>query len=101
MKNLIILKNGENVSPEELENEIGKDPLVQEIIVREKESVIEAEIYPDMEYAQKKRIKDVPARLQEVIDDYNRGLPPYKKIHGLTIREEEFEKTPSRKIKRQ
>ncbi|WP_346909008.1 AMP-dependent synthetase/ligase [Faecalicatena orotica] len=100
-KNLIILKNGENVSPEELENEIGKDPLVQEIIVREKESVIEAEIYPDMEYAQKKRIKDVPARLQEVIDDYNRGLPPYKKIHGLTIREEEFEKTPSRKIKRQ
>lgn len=100
-KNLIILKNGENVSPEELENEIGKDPLVQEIIVREKESVIEAEIYPDMEYAQKKRIKDVPARLQEVIDDYNRGLPPYKKIHGLTIREEEFEKTPSKKIKRQ
>ena len=100
-KNLIILKNGENVSPEELENEIGKDPLVQEIIVREKESVIEAEIYPDMEYAQKKRNKDVPARLQEVIDDYNRGLPPYKKIHGLTIREEEFEKTPSKKIKRQ
>lgn len=100
-KNLIILKNGENVSPEELENEIGKDPLVQEIIVREKESVIEAEIYPDMEYAQKKRIKDVPARLQEIIDDYNKGLPPYKKIHGLTIREEEFEKTPSKKIKRQ
>ena len=100
-KNLIILKNGENVSPEELENEIGKDPLVQEIIVREKESVIEAEIYPDMEYAQKKRIKDVPTRLQEVIDDYNRGLPPYKKIHGLTIREVEFEKTPSKKIKRQ
>lgn len=99
-KNLIILKNGENVSPEELENEISSDPLVQEIIVREKESVIEAEIFPDLEYAQKKRIKDVPAKLQEIIDTFNQGKPPYKKIHSLIIREEEFEKTPSKKIKR-
>lgn len=99
-KNLIILNNGENVSPEELENEISSDPLVQEVIVREKESVIEAEIFPDLEYAQKKRIKDVPAKLQEIIDTFNQGMPPYKKIHSLIIREEEFEKTPSKKIKR-
>lgn len=100
-KNLIILKNGENVSPEELENEICKDPLIKEIIVRDKEAVIEAEIFPDLEYAQKKRIKDVPAKLQEIIDALNKGMPPYKKVHGLIIRDEEFEKTPSKKIKRQ
>lgn len=99
-KNLIILKNGENVSPEELENEISRFPLVKEIIVREKESVIEAEIFPDMEYAQKKKIKDVEGKLQEVLDQYNQGLPMYKKIHSLKIRSEEFEKTPSKKIKR-
>lgn len=99
-KNLIILKNGENVSPEELENEIGKDPLVMEILVREKDSVIEAEIFPDLEYAKKKRIKDIPGKLQEVIDTFNQGLPAYKKVHSLKIREEEFEKTPSKKIKR-
>lgn len=99
-KNLIILKNGENVSPEELENEISKDPLVGEIIVREKESVIEAEIFPDLEYAKKKRIKDVPGRLQEILDDFNQGLPVYKRVHSLKVREEEFEKTPSKKIKR-
>lgn len=99
-KNLIILKNGENVSPEELENEISKSPLVKEIIVRDNDSVIEAEIFPDLEYAQKKRVKDVPGKLQEVIDEYNKGLPVYKRIHGLKIREEEFEKTPSKKIKR-
>lgn len=99
-KNLIILKNGENVSPEELENEISRDPLVQEILVREKDSVIEAEIFPDLEYAKKKRIKDVPGRLQEIIDAFNQGMPPYKKIHALKVREEEFEKTPSKKIKR-
>lgn len=99
-KNLIILKNGENVSPEELENELGKSPLISEIIVREKDSVIRAEIFPDYEYVQKKRIKDIAEALQEVIDDFNKGLPPYKKIHGLKVRETEFEKTPSKKIKR-
>lgn len=99
-KNLIILKNGENVSPEELENEISKSPLVKEIIVRDNDSVIEAEIFPDLEYAQKKRVKDIQEKLQEVIDEYNKGLPVYKRIHGLKIREEEFEKTPSKKIKR-
>lgn len=99
-KNLIILKNGENVSPEELENEIGKDPLVKEVLVRETDSVIEAEIFPDLEYAKKKRIKDVPGKLQEVIDKFNQGLPAYKKVHSLKVRDEEFEKTPSKKIKR-
>lgn len=99
-KNLIILKNGENVSPEELENEISKDPLVKEIIVREKDAVIEAEIFPDLDYAKKKHVKDVPGRLQEVIDAFNQGLPAYKKVHSLKVREEEFEKTPSKKIKR-
>ena len=45
-KNLIILANGENVSPEELENELGRNDLVKEILVREHEKVIEAEIFP-------------------------------------------------------
>lgn len=99
-KNLIILKNGENVSPEELENELSKSPLIKEIIVRERDFVIEAEIFPDLEYAKKKRIKDVQEGLQGVIDEFNKGLPPYKKIHGLKVRDEEFEKTPSKKIKR-
>lgn len=99
-KNLIILKNGENVSPEELENALLHYDLIQEVLVREAESVIEAEIFPDYEYAKKKHIKDVPAKLQEIIDEYNKGLPAYKKIHSLKVRGTEFEKTPSKKIKR-
>lgn len=99
-KNLIITKNGENVSPEELENKLGENRLVQEILVRESEGVIEAEIFPDYEYAKKKKIKDIPAALQELLDDYNQGAPAYKKVYRLKVRETEFEKTPSRKIKR-
>ncbi|MGN0511792.1 MAG: AMP-binding protein [Lachnospiraceae bacterium] len=99
-KNLIITKNGENVSPEELENKIGEQRLVKEILVRENEGVIEAEIFPDDEYVKKKRIKDVSAALQEIIDEYNQGAPAYKKVYKLKIRDEEFPKTPSKKIKR-
>mgnify|MGYP003282332307 CR=1 FL=1 len=99
-KNLIITKNGENVSPEELENKIGEERLVQEILVRENAGVIEAEIFPDHEYAQKEQIEDIPGRLQEIIDAYNKTAPPHKKVYSLKVRDKEFEKTPSKKIKR-
>ena len=99
-KNLIITKNGENVSPEELENALSTNRLVGEVLVREKGGVIEAEIYPDPDYVKKKRIKDVRTSLQEVIDEYNRTAAPQKKIYSLVVRETEFEKTTTRKIKR-
>ena len=99
-KNLIILANGENVSPEEIENQIAKSDLVKEIIVRETDKVIQAEIFPDYEYAKKKRIKDIPAALQEIIDTYNSTAPVYKRVLDLVVRETEFEKNTSKKIKR-
>ena len=99
-KNLIILANGENVSPEEIENQIGKADLVKEIVVREAEGRIQAEIFPDYEFAKKKRIKDIKAGLQEIIDKYNKEAPVYKRVLDLKLRETEFEKNTSRKIKR-
>lgn len=100
IKNLIILANGENVSPEELENQLGRERLVKEVVVRETQKVIQAEIFPDYEYAKKKHIKDIRAALQEAVDRYNQEMPVYKRIHDLVVRETEFDKTPSKKIKR-
>jgi long-chain acyl-CoA synthetase len=99
-KNLIITKNGENVSPEELENKIGEHRLIQEILVRESEGLIEAEIFPDLEYAAKIGVEDMQATLQEIIDTYNSNAPAYKKVYRLKVRDTEFVKTPSKKIKR-
>lgn len=99
-KNLIITPNGENVSPEELENKIGANRLIQEILVREQDGVIEAEIFPDYEYVKKKKISDIEAALQKIIDDYNKEAPAHKKVYHIKVREVEFEKTPSKKIKR-
>lgn len=99
-KNLIILANGENVSPEELENELSRSDLVKEILVRQKDKVIEAEIFPDQEYVEKQGIADVNAELQKLIDAFNKDMPVYKRIYSLIVRNEEFEKTAAKKIKR-
>lgn len=99
-KNLIITPNGENVSPEEIENKLSEKRLVQEVLVRESDGVIEAEIFPDYEYAAKKKIKDIQAQLQEIIDSYNKTAPLYKRIFKLKVRDVEFEKNTTKKIKR-
>lgn len=99
-KNLIITKNGENVSPEEIENELSKNRIVQEVLVRDREGVIEAEIFPDYEYAAKKKVKDIQAVLQEIIDAYNKDAVLYKRVYKLVVRETEFEKNTTKKIKR-
>ena len=99
-KNLIILSNGENISPEELENAIGKDDLVKEILVRESGQKIEAEIFPDYEYAELHKIEDIPAALQAIIDEFNKDMPLYKRVGALKIRDVEFDKSTTKKIKR-
>lgn len=99
-KNLIITPNGENVSPEEIENKLGDNRLVQEVLVRENEGTIEAEIFPDYDYAGKKKIKDMQGELQKIIDAYNKTAPLYKRVFKLKVRETEFEKNTTKKIKR-
>ncbi len=106
-KNLIILSNGKNVYPEEIENELVATPGVIDIIVYEGQSkrgmehnAIVAEVYPDKEYIQKNNITDIHAHLQKYVDDYNRNAVPYKKIGVLKVRDTEFPKNTLRKIMR-
>ena len=99
-KNLIITPNGENVLPEEIENILSEKRIIQEVIVRESEGVIEAEIFPDYEYAAKKRVKDIRSNLQKILDEYNLKASLYKRVVKLKIRETEFQKNTTKKIKR-
>lgn len=95
-KNLIILANGENVSPEELENKFACVDAVKEIVVYDLDGVITAEVYPNPDY----EFTDTRGQIQEEIDKVNDTLPQPKQIHGLVLRDTEFEKTASKKIKR-
>lgn len=95
-KNLIILSNGENVSPEELENLFALFAPIKEIVVYGKNDVLTAEVYPNPDYES----EDICAEIQAKIDEINDTLPTTKQIHNLVIRDTEFEKTVSKKIKR-
>ena len=106
-KNLIILSNGKNVYPEEIENELISVPGVQDIVVYEGQSrrgiehnVIVAEVFPDKEYIEKNGITDIKKHLHGYIIEYNKTAVPYKKIAVLKIRNEDFPKNTLRKIMR-
>lgn len=93
-KNLIILSNGENVSPEEIENQFAYYAPIKEIVVYGLNGQITAEVYPDPEYV----CDDIKAVIQAKIDEVNSGFPAAKQIVSLVIRDTEFEKTASKKI---
>lgn len=91
-KNLIILSNGENISPEELEQNIARDPGVQEVLVYDENSKIVAEIFPTEEYLGNEEY------FEALKDKVNKGRPIYKQITKVRLREEEFIKNASMKI---
>ena len=107
LKNLIILSNGKNVYPEEIEKEFQSLPGVLEIVVYEgvsrrgvEHNAIVAEIYPNHDYLEKNGISDPHAYFTRLIEAYNKTAVPYKKIGQLRLRREEFPKNTLRKILR-
>ncbi len=99
-KNLIILSNGENVSPEELENKFAVSDIVAEIMVYGEEGFVTAEIFPNPDTTKDMSREEVIAALNEEIKTVNATLSSSKTIRRLRLREAEFDKTPSKKIKR-
>ena len=104
-KNVIILSNGKNVFPEELEEHLNSVPLFLENAVVGRtdsrgETVITAVVYPDYNALKDKTEEEIQTILRDRLNEVNRTLPQYKQMRGLEIRKSEFEKTTSRKIKR-
>ena len=107
LKNLIILSNGKNVYPEEIEDALSATPGVVDVVVYEGKSkrgeafnTIVAEIYPDKDMLAKQGVTDLKAYFQKFVNEYNKTAVPYKKIGLLKVREVEFPKNTLRKILR-
>ncbi|MBQ8401678.1 MAG: AMP-binding protein, partial [Clostridia bacterium] len=104
-KNLIIFSNGKNVYPEEIEEYLSRIPDIQESVVLGRENaqgevVITALIYPDYTRFEGKDKSGIFDAIKSQITDLNRTLPAFKQIREIEIRDTEFERTTSRKIKR-
>jgi long-chain acyl-CoA synthetase len=109
-KNVIVTKNGKNIFPEEVEFYLNRSPYIAEVVVTgEKEgdtgeSIVWANIFPDHEaIAEQKGTlseQELRALLKSEIDRINDQMPFYKRVKRFRIRETEFDKTTTRKIKR-
>ncbi len=111
-KNVIVTKNGKNIFPEEVEAYLNKSPYIQESLVWGKyeeesgETYVNAQIVPDFdEIKQKLRmaelsLDDVYRVINAEVRSINRNMPLYKRIRDFSVRENEFAKTTTKKIKR-
>lgn len=99
-KNLIILSNGENISPEEIENKFVDDGIIKEIIVLAEKDTIVAEVYPEDQLTVGMTKVEISAEIGKIVDRVNSDLKTDRQIHSFRIRENPFERTSTGKIKR-
>lgn len=112
-KNVIISKSGENVFPEEIEDILNRNPFVQECMVFGEEDekhteIIAVQIVTDaeafIEFSEKNKVKITPELVNDIISEAvketNKELPAFKQIRKFYVRDSEFEKTTTQKIKR-
>lgn len=111
-KSVIVTKNGKNIYPEELEYYLNDNPLISEAMVvgvkheGDDETYVNAIIYPNKEAIceslGKENVSEEAIRklMNHIVQDVNKKFPNYKHIKGIKIRDTEFEKTTTQKIKR-
>jgi long-chain acyl-CoA synthetase len=101
-KNMILTGSGQNVYPEEIEAKLNDLPYVSESLVMDCGGKVCALIHPDMDRADEDGLSE--AQLEDLMEknrvELNKVVPAYAAISKVKVLYEEFEKTPTKKIKR-
>ena len=105
LKSVIVLENGKNIFPEEIEEYLGSIDKIAECVVvgRQSGEVVNlwAIIFPDYtKYPENTPDEEIQKEMEKAINKINKGLPTHKHVKFVEIRNEEFQKTTSKKIKR-
>lgn len=106
-KNVIVTKNGKNIYPEEIEYYLLRNSVISDVMVyAEDDSILSAQIIPDTEEISRKQKKtdlteqEIHKAVIEAVRSTNRKLPSYKNIKKVTLRNKDFIRTSTKKIKR-
>lgn len=110
-KNVIVTKNGKNIFPEEIEYLLLEQPYIEEVIVygvlekKSGDTIVTAEVYPNFDAIHEKFGKELSQEkihdiIKENVEAVNDKMTNYKRVKRIRLREIEFEKTTTRKIKR-
>ena len=104
IKNLILLPNGENVSPESIEELFYQNPLVRDCLVSEGDNngtpCIAIDILPQMAAFDGQAWEEVVATMEKIVSEINAKLPSYEKVVKVSVRKEDFKRTGSMKVAR-
>lgn len=108
-KNVIVTKGGKNIFPEEVEYYLLLSDFISEVIVYGKHEEIKDDLictaimYPDfkaLENAGYMTDEEKYRKLKEAVEEANSKMPPFKRVKRIEIREDDFIKTTTLKIKR-
>ena len=105
-KNIIVLKNGKNIYPEEIEDYLSRSDDVNEVLVTSiknadgEETGLQAEIFPYEDRIKGLSDEQIYDKIKSEVERINSGLPSHKRVIKVTVRKEPFEKTTSGKIRR-
>ena len=101
-KNMLLGSNGQNIYPEEIEDKLNSMAMVSECVVVQKGDQLVGLVYPDMEETENMGFsrEDLENIMEQNRQELNAVLPPFSKLSAIVLRDEEFEKTPKKSIKR-
>ena len=112
LKTVIVTQNGKNIYPEEIEHYLNENPLISESLVTglsdsaDDDVYVNAQILPNLDAIKEHLKTSVPQKeeifavIKDIVSSVNKKLPNYKHIKSFIIRNDEFEKTTTQKIKR-
>ena len=100
IKNMILGPSGQNIYPEEIEDQLNSMPMVSESLVVEREGRLVALVYPDKDEVVNFEADELKAVMEQNRNELNQRLPHYSRITEIQLQKEEFAKTPKKSIKR-
>ena len=100
IKNMLLSANGQNIYPEEIEDQLNSLPMISESLVVQRDNRLVALIYPDKDEIVEFSEEELRTIMDQNLKELNQRLPHYSRIAEIELRQEEFAKTPKKSIKR-
>jgi len=100
IKNMLLSANGQNIYPEEIEDQLNSMPMVNESLIVQRGDRLVALVHPDRDEVVDFSPEEQKAVMQQNLNELNLRLPHYSRISEIQLQEEEFAKTPKKSIKR-
>ena len=100
IKNMLLGASGQNIYPEEIEDQLSSMTRVSECSVVQRNEKLVALVFPDQDEMMNFTREELEAIMEQNRQELNASLPAYSRLTQIELMDEEFQKTPKKSIKR-